>query len=113
MAIPICEGSHHLTTKRKYGPQKRNTVLLHFSSHGVQYQTILMMSGSVPGGKGGESVHNLWKHVLPRLTEFARLPRDLAEAFCLPALQLDSNRPYGKLDHCVAPQALRSTITVA
>ncbi len=41
------------------GLKKGNTVLLHFSSHGVQYQTILMMSGSVPGGKGGESVHNL------------------------------------------------------
>ena len=77
------------------GLKKGNTVLLHFSYQRAQCQAILMMSRSLPGGKGGESVHKLWKHVLPRLTEFAWLPRDLAEAFCLPALQLDPNRQYG------------------
>ena len=71
-----------------------------------------MMSGSIPGNKGGDTQHKLWRHVLPRLTEFAWLPRDLAEAFCLPALQLDPNRPYGVLANCVAPQTLKATITV-
>ena len=71
-----------------------------------------MMSGSNPGNKGSDTQHKLWKHVLPRQTEFAWLPRGLAEAFCFPALQLDQNRPYGMLDNCVAPQALRATITL-
>ena len=65
-----------------------------------------------PGNKGSESQHKLWKHVVPRQTEFAWLPRDLPEAFCLPALQLDQNRPYGMLENCVARQALRATITL-
>ena len=64
------------------GLKKGNTVLLHFTFHGVQSQAILMMSGSIPGNKGGDTAHKLWKHALPRLTEFAWLPRDLAEAFC-------------------------------
>ena len=92
--------------------KKGNTVLLHFRYQGTQYQAILMMTGSIPGGKGGENTHKLWKHVVPRSTEFAWLPRDLAEAFCMPALQLDTNRPYGTLDHCITPQTLRSMITV-
>ena len=63
--------------------KKGNTVLIHF-----QYQ----MSGSVPGSKGGVDTHKLWKHVLPRSTDFAWLPSELVEAFCLPAFQLDPNR---------------------
>ena len=66
----------------------------------------------MPGGKGGENTHKLWKHVVPRSTEFAWLPRELAEAFCVPALQLDANRQYGTLAQCVPRQTLRSVITV-
>ena len=62
----------------------------------------------MPGGKGGENTHKLWKHVVPRSTEFAWLPRELAEAFCLPALQLDAKRQYGTLAYCIPPQTLRS-----
>ena len=38
-------------------------------------QATLMMSGSVPGGKGGVDTHKLWKHVIPRSTDFAWLAR--------------------------------------
>ena len=68
--------------------------------------------GSVPGSKGGVDTHKLWKHVLPWSTEFAWLPNKLAEAFCLPALQLDPNRQYGTLAQCVPPHSPRSIITV-
>ena len=56
--------------------------------------------------------HKLWKHVLPRSTEFVWLPSELAEAFCLPALQLDPNRQYGTLAQCVLSQSPKSSITV-
>ena len=94
------------------GLKKGNTVLIHFQYQGTQYQAILMMSNSVPGGKGGVDTHKLWKHVLPRSTEFAWLPRELAEAFCLPALQLDATRQYGTLAHCIPQQTFRSAIPV-
>ena len=94
------------------GLKKGNTVLIHFQYQGNLYHAILMMSGSVPGGKGGVDTHKLWKHVVPRSTEFAWLPRELAEAFCLPALQLDTNRQYCTLAQCVPPQTPRSAITV-
>ena len=76
------------------GLKKGNTVLLHFQYQGHFYQAILMMAGSVPGSKGGVDTHKLWKHVIPRSTEFAWLPSELAEAFGLPALKLDPNRHY-------------------
>ena len=41
---------------------------------------------SIPGRKGAEEQRKLWKHVLPRYSEFAWLPKDLADTFCLPAL---------------------------
>ena len=110
-----CQYAKAVTTLRQnvtMGLKKGNTVLIHFQYQGTHYHAILMMSGSVPGGKGGESTHKLWKHVVPRATEFAWLPRELAEAFCLPALQLDANRQYGTLAQCVPPQTLRLVITV-
>ena len=64
------------------GLKKGHTVLIHFQVQGIQYQAILMMVGSVPGSKGSEYQHKLWKHVLPRQTEFAWLPPDFADAFC-------------------------------
>ena len=64
------------------------------------------------GNKGGVDTHKLWKHVLPRSTEFAWLPSVLAEAFCLPSLQVDPNRQYGTLAHCVPSHTPRSMITV-
>ena len=70
------------------------------------------MSGSVPGGKGGVDTHKLWKHVIPRSTDFAWLPQEIAEAFCLPALQLEPNRQYGTLGHCIPAHSPRSIITV-
>ena len=94
------------------GLKKGNTVLLHFQYQGHFYQAILMMAGSVPGSKGGVDTHKLWKHVLPRSTEFAWLPSELAAAFCLPALQLDPNRQYGTLAQCVPSQSPKSSITV-
>ena len=66
----------------------------------------------MPGGKGGVDTHKLWKHVLPRSTEFAWPPCVLAEAFCLPALQVDPNRQYGTLAQCVPSQTPKSMITV-
>ena len=36
------------------GLKKGNTVLLHFQYQGQLYQAILMMAGSIPGGKGGQ-----------------------------------------------------------
>ena len=50
--------------------------------------------------------------MIPRSTEFAWFPSDLAEAFCLPALQLDPNRQYCTLAQCVSPQTPKSIITV-
>ena len=100
----VAQSSHHAATKCHHGSQKGNTVLIHFQYQGILYHAILMMSGSVPGGKGGVDTHKLWKHVIPRSTEFAWLPRELAEAFCLPALQLDANRQYGTLAQCVPPR---------
>ena len=47
------------------GLKKGNTVLFHFSFLGVRYQAILMMAGSIPGPKGGESQRKLWKHIAP------------------------------------------------
>ena len=93
------------------GLKKGNTVLLHFQYNGQFFQAILQMSGSVPGGKVGVDTHKLWKHVIPRSTDFAWLPRE-AEAFCLPALQLDPNRQYGTLGHCVPAHSPRSIIAV-
>ena len=61
------------------GLKKGHTVLLHFQVQGIQYQAILMMVDSVPGSKGGDYQHKLWKHVLPRQTEFAWLPPDFAD----------------------------------
>ena len=103
-----------ITTRQNVtmGLKKGNTVLLHFQYNGQVFQAILMMSGSVPGGKGGVDTHKLWKHVIPRSTDFAWLPREIAEAFCLPALQLDPNRQYGTLDQCVPAHSPRSIITV-
>ena len=101
-----------VTTTRQnvtMGLKKGNTVLLHFQYQGHFYQAILMMAGSVPGSKGGVDTHKLWKHVLPRSTEFAWLPSELAEAFCLPALQLDPNRQYGTLAQCVPSQSPKSS----
>ena len=92
------------------GLKKGHTVLLHFTVHGVQYQAILMMAGSIPGRKGGENQRKLWKHVLPVQTEFAWLPLDLAEAFCHSALQLDSNTQYGRLENCVDSQTWKASI---
>ena len=94
------------------GLKKGNTVLLHFQYEGQLFQAILMMAGSVPGSKGGIDTHKLWKHVLPRSTEFAWIPCVLAEAFCLPALQMDPNRQYGTLAQCVPSHTPRSMITV-
>ena len=71
------------------GLKKGHTVLIHFQIQGIQYQAILMMVGSVPGSKGNEYQHKLWKHVLPRQTEFA-----FADAFCHTALQVDPTRCY-------------------
>ena len=87
-----------ITTRQNVtmGLKKGNTVLLHFQFHGQLYQAILQMSSSVPGAKGGKDTHKLWKHVIPRSTDFAWLPQEIAETFCLPALQLDSRRPYGQ-----------------
>ncbi len=70
------------------------------------------MAGSVPGAKGGKDTHKLWKHVIPRSTHFAWLPQEIAETFCLPALQLDSRRPYGTLNQCVPAHDPRSKIVV-
>ena len=53
-----------------------------------------MMAGSVPGSKDGVDTHKLWKHVLSWSTEFASVPSELAEAFCLPGLQLDPKNIY-------------------
>ena len=92
--------------------QKGDTVLRHFTAHGVQYQAILMMAGSIPGRKGGENQRKLWKHVLPVQTEFAWLPLDLAEAFCHSALQMDSTRQYGRLENCVDSQTWKASITL-
>ena len=77
-------------------------VLLHYQFHGQLYQAIWQMAGSVPGAKGGKDTHKLWKHVIPRSTDFAWLPQETAETFCLPALQLESTRPYGALIHQAA-----------
>ena len=104
-----------VTTTRQnvtMGLKKGNIVLLHFQYQGQLFQAILMMAGSVPGGKGGVDTHKLWKHVLPRSTEFAWLPCVLAEAFCLPALQMDPNRQYGTLAQCVPSLTPKSMITV-
>ena len=91
------------------GLKKGNTVLIHFQYQEILYHAVLMMSGSVLGGKDGVDTHKLWKHVIPRSTKFAWLLRELAEAFCLPALQLDANRQYGTLAPLQTP---RSAITV-
>ena len=103
-----------ITTRQNVtmGLKKGNTVLLHFQYDGQLFQAILMMSGSVPGGKGGVDTHKLWKHVIPRSTDFAWLPSEIAEAFCLPALQLDPKRRYGTLGQCVPAHSPRSIITV-
>ena len=104
-----------VTTTRQnvtMGLKKDNTVLLHFQYEGQLFQAILMMAGSAPGSKGGIDTHKLWKHVLPRSTEFAWIPCVLAEAFCLPALQMDPNRQYGTLAQCVPSHTPRSMITV-
>ena len=90
--------------RQTMGLKKGNTVLIHCQYQGTHYHAILMMSGSVPGGKGGEDINCS--------TEFAWLARELAKAFCLPALQLDANRQYGTLAQCVPPQTPRSVITV-
>ena len=103
-----------ITTRQNVtmGLKKGNTVLLHFQYHGQLYQAILQMSSSVPGSKGGTDTHKLWKHVIPRSTDFAWLPQEIAETFCLPALQLDPNRPYGTLNQCVPAHSPRSRIIV-
>ena len=80
------------------GIKKGNIVLLCFQSNGSQFQAVLMIVDSLPGSKGGEQQHKLWKHMIPRLIEFAWLPADLATAFCNNALQLDPQRPYGAID---------------
>ena len=59
----------------------RLTVLIHYQHNGILYQAILMINGSVPGGKGGVDTHKLWKYVLQCSMEVVWLPRDLAEAF--------------------------------
>ena len=103
-----------ITTRQNVtmGLKKGNTVLLHYQFHGQLYQAILQMSGSVPGAKGGKDTHKLWKHVIPRSTDFAWLPQESAETFCLPALQLDPRRPYGTLNQCVPAHFPRSKIMV-
>ena len=52
----------------------------------------------VQSSSRGKDTHKLWKHVIPRPTDFAWLPQEIAETFCLPALQLESSRPYGTLN---------------
>ena len=87
-------------------------MLLHYQFHGQLYQAIWQMAGSAPGAKGGKDTHKLWKHVIPRSTDFAWLPQEIAETFCLPALQLDSRHPYGTLNQCVPAHDPRSKIVV-
>ena len=70
------------------------------------------MMGSIPGSKGGEQQHKLWKHVLPRQTEFAWLPVDLADAFCRTALPVDPTRRYGTINDCMASQVWKATISL-
>ena len=84
-----------ITTRQNVtmGLRKGNTVLLHYQFHGQLYQAILQMLSSVPGAKGGKDTHKLWKHVIPRSTDFAWLPQEIAETFCLPALQLCNIEP--------------------
>ena len=81
-----------ITTRQNVtmGLKKENTVLLHFQYNGQFCQAILQMSGSVPGGTGGVDTHKLWKHVIPRSTDFGWLPQEIAEAFCLPAIGTQS-----------------------
>ena len=40
------------------GLKKGNTVLIHFQYQGTQYHAILMTTGSLPGGKGGENTRD-------------------------------------------------------
>ena len=87
-------------------------MLLYYQFHGQPYQAVLQMAGSVPGGKCGPDVHKLWKHVIPRSTDFAWFPLEIAEAFCLPAIQLDPNRQYGTLRQCVPAHLPQSRILV-
>ncbi len=94
------------------GLKKGHTVLLHFQVQGIQYQAILMMVDSVPGSKGGDYQHNLWKHVLPRQTEFAWLPPDFADAFCHTALQADPTRKYGIVDDFLDIPNWKANITL-
>ena len=112
--MELSERESGITTRQNVtmGLKKGNTVLLHYQFHGQLYQAILQMSSSVPGAKGGKDTHKLWKHVIPRSTDFAWLPQEIAETFCLPALQLDPRRPYGTWNQCVPAHFPRSKIMV-
>ena len=52
------------------------------------------------------------KHVISGPTDFAWLPQEIAEAFCLPALQLEPNCQYGTLGSCISTHSPGSVITV-
>ena len=102
--MELSERESGITTRQNVtmGLKKGNTVLLHYQFHGQLYQ----------GAKGGKDTHKLWKHVIPRSTDFAWLPQEIAETFCLPALQLDPRRPYGTWNQCVPAHFPRSKIMV-
>ncbi len=90
-----------LTTMRQnltMGLKKGNTVLLYFTVEGT------------PGNKGSEAQHKLWKHVVPKQTEFAWQSHELAEAFCSSALNLDQRRAYGMPTNFFAGQSLRLNV---
>ena len=81
------------------GFKKGHTVLLHYQGNETKYQGVLFWADSLPGRKGGDQQHKIWKHVTPRHSEFAWLPSDLATTFCANALELEPQRAYGTFIH--------------
>ena len=92
----------HVTHQQhlQMGLRKGQLILIYYVVGDTQYQAVfLALSSVVRGGKPKRHERKLWKHVVPAVSEFARLPRPLAESFCSDALNREYYyRTYCKLD---------------
>ena len=79
------------------GLRKGMAILMYYVVGKTQYQAVLIAEESVVN-RGGKDENRLWKRVTPTVTEFAWLPRNIAESFCRNALYRETARTYHAFD---------------
>ena len=80
------------------GIRSGQSTLFAFESNGDLYKMIgILITSNVPQSVGKENRH--WKHVAPYQTELAILPQEMAETFCMDALEgFQNHQNYEYID---------------